>query len=49
MSLTVNLWSRKEGELKRFLRSYYERDVEIADDAEAGSMNIQGLQKRWIS
>jgi len=33
MSLTVNLWSRKEGELKRFFRSYYERDVEIADDA----------------
>lgn len=23
MSLTVNLWSRKPGELKRFLESYY--------------------------
>ncbi len=34
MSLTVNLWSRKEGELKKFLSSYYECEVEIADEAE---------------
>ncbi|HOQ06903.1 MAG TPA: hypothetical protein PK127_04805 [Clostridiales bacterium] len=33
MSLTVNLWSRKEGELKRFLSCYYECDVEISDSA----------------
>ncbi len=32
MSLTVNLWSRKEGELKRFLESYYENEVRIIDD-----------------
>ncbi|NMA35050.1 MAG: hypothetical protein GX940_10975 [Clostridiaceae bacterium] len=34
MSLTINLWSRKAGELKRFLSSFYECEVEIADDAE---------------
>lgn len=32
MSLTVNLWSRKEGELKRFLESYYEGEVQMIDD-----------------
>jgi hypothetical protein len=32
MSLTVNMWSWREGELKRFLESYYESEVSIADD-----------------
>lgn len=32
MSLTVNLWSRKEGELKKFLESYYESEVVVVDD-----------------
>ena len=34
MSLTVNLWSRKEGELKRFLECFYECKIDIADNAE---------------
>jgi len=29
MKLTVNLWSRKYGEIKRFLENYYERDMEM--------------------
>lgn len=29
MSLTVNLWSRKNGELKRFLESYYNKDMDL--------------------
>ena len=29
MNLTVNLWSRKSGEIKRFLESYYDREVEM--------------------
>jgi len=31
MSLTVNLWSRKSGELKRFLESFYENKVDFVD------------------
>lgn len=27
--LTVNLWSRKNGEIKRFLECYYDRDMAI--------------------
>ena len=49
MSLTINLWSRKAGELKRFLSSFYECEVEIADDAEVGSMSMQGRWKQWTS
>jgi hypothetical protein len=33
MKLTVNLWSRKYGELKRFLESYYDRTIEMEEDA----------------
>lgn len=29
--LTVNMWSRKQGEIKRFLKSYYDREV-VADE-----------------
>lgn len=29
MKLTVNLWSRKNGEIKRFLENYYEKDIEM--------------------
>ena len=32
MSISVNLWSRKEGEIKRFLDSYYEKDVKMDSD-----------------
>lgn len=32
MSLTVNLWSRKNGELKRFLESYYDMDMDLNED-----------------
>lgn len=34
MSLTVNLLSRKEGELKRFLERFYECEVDMDDDTE---------------
>jgi hypothetical protein len=27
--LTINMWSRKHGEIKRFLESYYDRKVEM--------------------
>jgi hypothetical protein len=36
MNLTVNLWSRKKGELKRFLECYYEREV-----------NLNGNDREW--
>jgi len=29
MSITVNLWSRKCGEIKRFLESYYEKTLDL--------------------
>ena len=32
MSLTVNMWSWREGELKRFLESYYESEVQMIND-----------------
>lgn len=32
MSLTVNLWSLKEGELKRFLESYYENEIQLLNE-----------------
>ncbi len=31
MSLTVNLWTRKSGDLKRFLESYYDRKMDLCD------------------
>lgn len=33
MKLKVNLWSRKTGELKRFLESYYNKPIEMDEDA----------------
>lgn len=33
MDLTVNLWSRKNGEIKRFLECFYDRKVNI-DESE---------------
>ena len=35
MKLSVNLWSRKTGELKRFLESYYSSKVELDENAGA--------------
>ncbi len=32
MSLTVNMWSWREGELKRFLESYYESEVQMINE-----------------
>lgn len=34
MAITVNLWSKKEGEIKKFLERYYEKDVNMDDDVE---------------
>lgn len=32
MSITVNLWSRKTGEIKRFLEKYYGKDIYMDED-----------------
>lgn len=37
MKLTVNMWSRKKGEINRFLKSYYSSDVEMEEEAGAWS------------
>lgn len=34
MSILVSLWSRKPGEIRRFLQSYYEKNVNIDEDVE---------------
>lgn len=34
MSITVNLWSRKTGEIKKFLEKYYEKKEIIDDDVD---------------
>lgn len=34
MSITVNLWSQKEGEIKRFLERYYEKDIKMDYDVD---------------
>lgn len=34
MSISVSLWSRKEGEIKRFLQRYYEKEVFLDEDVE---------------
>lgn len=34
MAIIVNLWSKKEGEIKRFLERYYEKKVNMDDDVE---------------
>ena len=33
MKLTVNLWSRKKGEIRRFLESYYGYNIALDDEA----------------
>lgn len=42
MSLTVNLWSRKNGELERFLESYYDGDTLIVDIEEIEQLDEIG-------
>ncbi|MCX7747245.1 MAG: hypothetical protein N2645_10195 [Clostridia bacterium] len=32
MAITVSLWSRKTGEIKRFLERYYEKEVFMDED-----------------
>ena len=34
MAIIVNLWSKKEGEIKRFLEKYYDKKVNMDDDVE---------------
>ena len=34
MSISVSLWSRKSGEIKRFLESYYEKHVMMDEDVD---------------
>lgn len=34
MAITVNLWSRKNGEIKRFLEKYYEKEVVMDEDVD---------------
>ena len=35
MILTVNLWSRKKGEIKRFLENYYDKEVDVEEGLDA--------------
>jgi len=37
MSITVNLWTKKEGEIRRFLEKYYEDEVIIDEDVDQWS------------
>lgn len=37
MSITVNLWSKKEGEIKRFLEKYYQDEVIMDEDVDQWS------------
>lgn len=32
MAIVVNLWSGKNGEIKRFLERYYRKDIKMDDD-----------------
>lgn len=32
MSVLVNLWSRKTGEIKNFLERYYQKDIKMDED-----------------
>jgi hypothetical protein len=34
MSITVNLWSKKNGEIKRFLEKYYGRQLVMDEDVD---------------
>ncbi len=39
MSLTVNLWTRKSGDLKRFLESYYDKKLDLCERTAEWSCN----------
>ena len=34
MAILVNLWSKKQGEIRGFLEKYYEKKVNMDDDVE---------------
>lgn len=34
MAIAVNLWSKKTGEIKRFLERYYQKEVNMDEDVE---------------
>ena len=34
MAVSVNLWSKKQGEIRRFLESYYQKEIDIDEDVE---------------
>ncbi len=34
MAVLVNLWSRRMGEIKRFLEKYYEKDINMDEEVE---------------
>ncbi|MDP4094784.1 MAG: hypothetical protein Q8920_15675 [Bacillota bacterium] len=34
MAVLVTLWSKKPGEIKRFLERYYQKNIEMDDDVE---------------
>lgn len=34
MALEVNLWSKKTGEIKKFLQAFYQKDIKMDDDVE---------------
>jgi hypothetical protein len=34
MSIVVSLWSRKSGEIRKFLQSYYEKNVNLDEDVD---------------
>ena len=34
MSIVVSLWSKKTGEVKRFVESYYEKNIDMDEDVE---------------
>lgn len=40
MKLTVNLWSRKTGEIRRFLKSYFNKEVELCESTGAWACNF---------
>lgn len=34
MALVVNLWSKKTGEIKKFLQTFYQKEINMDDDVE---------------
>lgn len=37
MNITVNLWARKDGEIKRFLECFYERNIDLSEEIKVWS------------